>query len=83
MLAIRGECKDLSAIVALPFSDITAERLGGGVHGWGDFLTMGAAVTDAQLEARMADMQPDNACYLSYTSGTTGPPKAVMYDSES
>jgi len=31
-----------------------------------------------ELEARIASLRPDHACYLSYTSGTTGNPKAVM-----
>jgi len=49
------------------------------VLSWADFLEAGSAVSDATLDGRIAAQQPGDACYLSYTSGTTGQPKAVMY----
>merc|ERR1719461_877037 len=42
------------------------------VISWKQFLALSTKVSDAALDARIAAMQPDNACYLSYTSGTTG-----------
>lgn len=49
------------------------------VISWKDFMAMSDKITDADLEKRMSAIYPDSACYLSYTSGTTGTPKAVMY----
>jgi len=49
------------------------------VISWKHFMSLSAKVTDLDLDKRMSAMHPDNACYLSYTSGTTGNPKAVMY----
>lgn len=48
-----------------------------------DFLEIGKkAQKDSekanQLEVRMRQQKPGNCCTLVYTSGTTGPPKAVM-----
>ncbi|RHY19536.1 hypothetical protein DYB32_010214, partial [Aphanomyces invadans] len=48
------------------------------VYTFADFLTTGAGVDDAVLEARMDAQKPGNCCTLIYTSGTTGNPKAVM-----
>jgi len=50
-----------------------------GVMSWEGFVALAAKTTEAALESRIAALYPDNACYLSYTSGTTGQPKAVMY----
>merc|ERR1711966_145060 len=36
------------------------------------------SVSDAEVEARMADQKPGHCSTLIYTSGTTGDPKAVM-----
>lgn len=46
--------------------------------GWEPFLTLGDRVDDAEFEARMAALEPDQLGKLIYTSGTTGPPKGVM-----
>lgn len=58
-----------------------AADAGGGklrVLGWEEFLSLGDAVPEAELEARIAAQKPDDVCTLIYTSGTTGEPKAVM-----
>ena len=39
----------------------------------------GAAVDDAAFSARVAMCDAAKPCFLSYTSGTTGNPKAVMH----
>lgn len=42
-----------------------------------EFLEEGAAHLEA-VEARMAEIEPEDLATLIYTSGTTGPPKGVM-----
>ena len=46
---------------------------------WNDFLTQGDNVSDAELEAREAEIGPDDLCDMLFTSGTTGHPKGVKY----
>lgn len=38
----------------------------------------GADVSDADFEARVAAVTPDDLCTIIYTSGTTGPPKGCL-----
>lgn len=49
-----------------------------GVLGWDELVARGAEVVEAELDARLAAIQPDDLATLIYTSGTTGPPKGVM-----
>ncbi len=49
-----------------------------GTQSWADFLALGAAVSDAEVAARAAAVQPDDVMDLLFTSGTTGRPKGVM-----
>jgi acyl-CoA synthetase (AMP-forming)/AMP-acid ligase II len=44
---------------------------------WSGFLALSQTVTDEALDARMAELSPDDIGTLIYTSGTTGPSKAV------
>ena len=46
---------------------------------WPTFIAAGANVTDADLAARAAAVDPDGLMMLCYTSGTTGHPKGVMH----
>jgi len=50
-------------------------------HGtpWERLLERGAAVSDADLAARAAAVDPDGLMMLCYTSGTTDHPKGVMH----
>lgn len=48
------------------------------VYSWDEFLALGAAVPEVDIDARTLDLQPGHCASLIYTSGTTGPPKAVM-----
>ena len=48
------------------------------ILGWDEFLKLGDAVPESDLEARLELQKPDDVCTLIYTSGTTGEPKAVM-----
>lgn len=45
---------------------------------WSDVVALGADVSDAELEARAAQLSPDDVINMQYTSGTTGFPKGVM-----
>jgi acyl-CoA synthetase (AMP-forming)/AMP-acid ligase II len=45
---------------------------------WEAFLAAGNDVSDAALEARMAEVGPEDLLDLMFTSGTTGLPKAAM-----
>jgi long-chain acyl-CoA synthetase len=45
---------------------------------WEDFNARAAAIADAELDARLAALDPSQLATLIYTSGTTGPPKGVM-----
>ena len=83
MQAVRGSLPDLKLVVLWPDS-LTADSVppgaaGEGVVSWSDFLASGNGITDAAYDARVAACDPAKACFLSYTSGTTGNPKAVMH----
>ena len=45
---------------------------------WDDFLAAGDEVSDADFDAARAKVKPQDLATFVYTSGTTGPPKAVM-----
>ena len=52
------------------------------VYSWSEFLCLGASVSMAVVDARIASVQPGHCASLIYTSGTTGPPKAVMLSND-
>ncbi|MGE0484144.1 MAG: AMP-binding protein [Gammaproteobacteria bacterium] len=49
------------------------------VTGWDDFLAAGAGVSETELAARAAAVDPDGMLMICYTSGTTGHPKGVVH----
>jgi fatty-acyl-CoA synthase len=53
----------------------------GGMMSLGDIPRLGEAVSDEELDAREADVDPDDVINMQYTSGTTGFPKGVMLSS--
>lgn len=44
---------------------------------WAELVSQGASVSDGQLEARTAELHPDDPINIQYTSGTTGFPKGA------
>ncbi|MCP4118369.1 MAG: AMP-binding protein [Desulfobacteraceae bacterium] len=49
-----------------------------GMLNWDDMLEMGKAISDQDLETRLATLEADDVINMQYTSGTTGFPKGVM-----
>jgi fatty-acyl-CoA synthase len=62
---VSGECATLERTVYLDTDD------------WQELLAQGDAVTDADLDKRMASLSPDDPINIQYTSGTTGYPKGA------
>jgi acyl-CoA synthetase (AMP-forming)/AMP-acid ligase II len=50
----------------------------GGRGSWREFLAAGEATTDAAVDARVAEVTPDDVLDIGFTSGTTGSPKGVV-----
>lgn len=73
VLSVRNELPDLRHVVVM---DAAAAHEG--TMSWQDLLDLGRDTDDAQLEARLTAIQPDDLGTLIYTSGTTGPPKGSM-----
>jgi long-chain acyl-CoA synthetase len=48
------------------------------VMSWDEFLNVGESVEDSRYDEAVASVRPDDLATFVYTSGTTGPPKAVM-----
>ncbi len=68
---IRGRCPALQHVIAFHGAgegSISLDRL----------IEIGAEVSDEQIDARVASVNPDAMASLVYTSGTTGPPKACI-----
>ncbi len=68
-----GRPRGLKAIVLM--DGAAAEP---GVLTWADFLALGQASHEAEVERRIAAARAADVATLIYTSGTTGTPKAVM-----
>jgi long-chain acyl-CoA synthetase len=78
---LRERLPDLRHVVAMD----GPAGLGGsagdlaGVMPWDGFMAHGAGLhLQAEVEVRLAALDPRDTCALIYTSGTTGPPKAVV-----
>ncbi|MDQ3877501.1 MAG: AMP-binding protein, partial [Actinomycetota bacterium] len=48
------------------------------VMSWDGFLDLGSDVEDDRFDSAVAAVEPEDLATFVYTSGTTGPPKAVM-----
>ncbi len=51
-----------------------------GEHTFDDYLATGDAIDDADADARIAALGPDDVADVIFTSGTTGRPKGVMLE---
>lgn len=69
-VVVWGDKFDRTRISAHPYAD--------NVITWDEFLMLGEAVANDEVEKRHKEVKPESACKLIYTSGTTGPPKAVI-----
>ncbi|WP_343032867.1 AMP-binding protein [Cytobacillus depressus] len=57
---------------------IIGEKKYEGAYNWSDLIELAGHITDEELKARMASLDPDDVINMQYTSGTTGFPKGVM-----
>lgn len=58
----------------------TPEEIGPGEIRWEDFVALAESSSDAVLAEREAMVKPDTLADMMFTSGTTGAPKAAMFD---
>lgn len=78
ILARRADIPGLRHIVLMGGDRIEAP----GVMTWDEFLAGGREVPDELVESRLRDLGKGDGGMLLYTSGTTGPPKAVVLPHE-
>ncbi|MDD4238096.1 MAG: AMP-binding protein [Desulfotomaculaceae bacterium] len=57
---------------------VISEKKYPGMFTWQELLDMGNGISDEDLAARRATLDPDDVVNMMYTSGTTGFPKGVM-----
>ena len=76
ILKMRGELPSLKKVVIFDRYDGDADPEF--VVAYEDFLKLGDSVDDAQYDAAVAKVKPEDLATFVYTSGTTGPPKAVQ-----
>jgi len=74
ILAIRSELPALDHIVLMGGDATTAA----GVMTWPEFMARGREIDDEAVDATLEALGPHDGATLLYTSGTTGPPKAVL-----
>lgn len=78
-ISCKERCEKLKAIVVWGSVDLSRfPDHRSYIYSWDEFLSLGAEVPDADLDARIDRAKPEHVAKLIYTSGTTGPPKAVM-----
>ncbi len=76
VLKMRSELPMLEKVVV--FNGYDGDADGDFVLAWDAFLAGGEGIDDAKFEAARRSVTPDDLATFVYTSGTTGPPKAVM-----
>lgn len=76
---IRSIVPALRAVVTMPESGAIDDDL---VMNWDTFLERANSSSVDAVDARLAELGPNDMATLIYTSGTTGPPKAVMLSHE-
>ena len=76
ILKVRSDVSKLQKVVV--FSGYQGDADADFVMTWEDFLALGNDVEDAHFDEATAKVKPEDLATFVYTSGTTGPPKAVM-----
>jgi long-chain acyl-CoA synthetase len=76
ILKMRSELPDLQKIIV--FEGYQGDVEGDFVMTWEELLDAGKDVDDSTYDAAVAAIEPESLATFVYTSGTTGPPKAVM-----
>ncbi|CAH2989358.1 unnamed protein product [Chilo suppressalis] len=75
VLSVRSRLPHLKAIVQWEGNVDTSIP---GVYSWDQLIEMGTKESDAALNNVLKNIAVNECCTLVYTSGTVGPPKAVM-----
>nr|XP_056700369.1 long-chain-fatty-acid--CoA ligase ACSBG2 [Euleptes europaea] len=75
ILEVQKKLPFLKAIIQ--YAEPIKEKLPN-LYDWNEFMTLGDAVPDEQLDKVIEAQKPNQCCTLIYTSGTTGQPKGVM-----
>ncbi|XP_047021110.1 long-chain-fatty-acid--CoA ligase ACSBG2-like isoform X2 [Helicoverpa zea] len=75
ILSIRSKLPHLKALIQW---EGTVDTSVPGVYSWDQVMEMGAKESNAQLDSVLKTIAVNECCTLVYTSGTVGPPKAVM-----
>jgi len=73
----RLRCLDFPQLRRVACIGIDAPR--GGIETWGQLLAHEQGVSDALLDAAIAEVEPSDDGLLIYTSGTTAQPKGVLH----
>ena len=76
ILKMRSELPNLTKVVVFEGYDGSADKEL--VLSWDDFLALANDVDDKIYDDTTGDIKPEDLATFVYTSGTTGPPKAVM-----
>ncbi|MEA2517868.1 MAG: long-chain acyl-CoA synthetase, partial [Actinomycetota bacterium] len=76
ILKIRSDVPKLQKVVV--FSGYQGDADADFVMTYEDFLALGSDVAESAYDEATAKVKPDDLATFVYTSGTTGPPKAVM-----
>lgn len=76
ILKMRSELPNLTKVVVFEGYDGSADKEL--VLSWDDFLALAKDVDDKIYDDTTANIKPEDLATFVYTSGTTGPPKAVM-----
>ena len=72
--SVRDDIASLKHIVLMQGTNIDDAM----THSWENFMAQGDSTDEAEVDARLDNLQMDQLATLIYTSGTTGPPKGVM-----
>ncbi|XP_049881435.1 long-chain-fatty-acid--CoA ligase ACSBG2-like isoform X2 [Pectinophora gossypiella] len=75
ILSVRSRLKHLKAVIQW---EGTVDTSLPGVYSWEQIMEMGRKEPDTHLDNILKSISINECCTLVYTSGTVGPPKAVM-----